>query len=181
MDRAALKTKAKELIKGNKWYIWKPMIMLTLVAFVIAFIGGFLDGLLGFMKEETVEVLGVKTTSYSLGPITSILSFVLSVFEAAFTVWYAKFLIDFTHGVKTEFSFKAIIEFFKKHWLLCWVVSLLVGLNIGIGFILLIVPGIWRTLDDFSSGSVCLCLASEYYDEEDYIRDYDEFLEYKRE
>ena len=45
---------------------------------------------------------------------------------------------------------------------------------------LLIVPGIWRDLDDFSSGAVLLCLASEHYDENDYIRDYDEFLEYKR-
>lgn len=40
---------------------------------------------------------------------------------------------------------------------------------------LLIVPGIWRTLDDFSSGSVCLVLASMEYDEKDYIRDYMEF------
>lgn len=32
---------------------------------------------------------------------------------------------------------------------------------------------IWRELDNFSSGSVCLVLASEHYDEEDYIRDYD--------
>lgn len=38
--------------------------------------------------------------------------------------------------------------------------------------------GIWRTLDDFSSGAVCLVLASEHYDEDDYIRDYDEFLKY---
>ncbi len=45
---------------------------------------------------------------------------------------------------------------------------------------LLIVPGIWRTLDDFSSGSVCLVLASHVYDEADYIRNYDEFLKYKR-
>ena len=44
---------------------------------------------------------------------------------------------------------------------------------------LLIVPGIWRELDDFSSGSVCLVLASEKYDAEDYIRDYEEFLKYK--
>lgn len=44
---------------------------------------------------------------------------------------------------------------------------------------LLIVPGIWRDLDDFSSGAVLLCLASEHYDAADYIRDYDEFLEYK--
>lgn len=41
---------------------------------------------------------------------------------------------------------------------------------------LLVVPGIWRELDDFSSGSVCLVLASIPYDEADYIRDYDEFL-----
>ena len=45
---------------------------------------------------------------------------------------------------------------------------------------LLIVPGIWRDLDDFSSGSVCLCLASEHYEAEDYIRDYNEFLDYKK-
>ncbi len=44
---------------------------------------------------------------------------------------------------------------------------------------LLVVPGIWRDLDDFSSGSVLLCLASEHYDEKDYIRDYDNFLSYK--
>lgn len=44
---------------------------------------------------------------------------------------------------------------------------------------LLVVPGIWRDLDDFSSGSVLLCLASEHYDASDYIRDYSEFLKYK--
>ncbi len=45
---------------------------------------------------------------------------------------------------------------------------------------LLIDQGIWRTLDDFSSGAVCLVLASEHYDAADYIEDYDEFLEYAR-
>lgn len=45
---------------------------------------------------------------------------------------------------------------------------------------LLVVPGIWRELDNFSSGSVCLVLASHKYDENDYIRDYEEFIKYKR-
>ena len=45
---------------------------------------------------------------------------------------------------------------------------------------LYVVPGIWRDLDDFSSGAVLLCLASEHYQAEDYIRDYDEFLNYKK-
>ena len=43
---------------------------------------------------------------------------------------------------------------------------------------LLIDTGIWRTLDDFSSGAVCLVLASERYEEDDYIYNYDEFLKY---
>ena len=34
---------------------------------------------------------------------------------------------------------------------------------------------VWREIDNFSSGSVCLVLASEHFDEEDYIREYDEF------
>ena len=45
---------------------------------------------------------------------------------------------------------------------------------------LYIVPGIWRTLDDFSTGAVGLVLASHGYDEADYIRDYDEFIKYKK-
>lgn len=36
-------------------------------------------------------------------------------------------------------------------------------------------PMTWRELDNFSSGSVCLVLASDLFDERDYIRDYDEF------
>lgn len=37
-------------------------------------------------------------------------------------------------------------------------------------------PMIWREIDNFSSGSVCMVLASEYYDEADYYRDYFEFM-----
>ncbi len=39
-----------------------------------------------------------------------------------------------------------------------------------------VVPMVWRELDNFSSGSVCLVLASNVYEESDYIRDYDTFL-----
>lgn len=41
-------------------------------------------------------------------------------------------------------------------------------------------PGIWRDLNDFSSGAVCMVLASEKYDPEDYIREYDEFLKFRK-
>lgn len=42
---------------------------------------------------------------------------------------------------------------------------------------LYICPMIWREIDNFSSGSVCVVLASEHFDESDYYREYDEFLE----
>lgn len=44
---------------------------------------------------------------------------------------------------------------------------------------LYVCPGIWRDLGGFSSGSVCLVLASEGYDEADYLRNYDDFLSFK--
>lgn len=44
---------------------------------------------------------------------------------------------------------------------------------------LLIPAGLWRDLENFSGGAVLMCLASEKYDAEDYIRDYNEFLAYK--
>ena len=45
---------------------------------------------------------------------------------------------------------------------------------------LLIPAGLWRDLENFSGGAVLMCLASEKYDAEDYIRDYNEFLKYKQ-
>ena len=46
---------------------------------------------------------------------------------------------------------------------------------------LLIVPGIWRELINFSSGAICMVLASDKYKEYDYTRDYSDFLKNKRE
>ena len=42
-------------------------------------------------------------------------------------------------------------------------------------------PGMWRDLEDFSSGAVCMVLASEVYQAEDYIRDYEEFIKFRNE
>lgn len=42
-----------------------------------------------------------------------------------------------------------------------------------------IVPGLWRSLDNFSSGSICMVLVSQRYSEDDYIRNYQEFKNLK--
>lgn len=46
-------------------------------------------------------------------------------------------------------------------------------------FGLLVVPGIWREIVNFSSGAICLVLASQKYDADDYIREYNEFLKWR--
>lgn len=43
---------------------------------------------------------------------------------------------------------------------------------------LVIRPGVWRRIDNFTPGAVCFVLASEIYQEDDYIRNYDDFVEY---
>lgn len=43
---------------------------------------------------------------------------------------------------------------------------------------LLIPNGVWRELENFSSGAVCLSLVSEEYNENDYIREYEKYIEY---
>jgi dTDP-4-dehydrorhamnose 3,5-epimerase-like enzyme len=41
-------------------------------------------------------------------------------------------------------------------------------------------PGYWRTLANFSNNAICVVLASQLYDESDYIRDYKAFLEWRK-
>jgi dTDP-4-dehydrorhamnose 3,5-epimerase-like enzyme len=45
---------------------------------------------------------------------------------------------------------------------------------------LLIPSGLWRELNNFSSGLICLVMASKLYEESDYIRYYSEYIEYKK-
>lgn len=46
---------------------------------------------------------------------------------------------------------------------------------------LMIEAGIWNHLDDFSSGAICMALTSDIFKEEDYIRDYNRFIEWRKE
>lgn len=43
---------------------------------------------------------------------------------------------------------------------------------------LLVTPGIWNILENFSENAVCMVFASDFYDEEEYIREYDDFREF---
>lgn len=124
MNRVEIKNKAKEMIKGNKWYLWKPFVIYSLVVFCIAFVVGF-----------ALQAAGDAGKVISL-----IVECVLSFFEVAFLIAYAKYVIEFVRGNKMEW--KEVFVFAKDHIWSFFVISFVVGLNIVIGSILLIIPGI---------------------------------------
>ena len=132
MDRVELKSKAKELINGNKWYLWKPVIFYSLVVFLITFLILFMVGL----------IIDVKSSTYAV--IVSIISFASGLLEIIFMFGYGKYCLDFTRGEK--YDWKETIIFGKKHFVTILLIDLLFALNVIFGYVLLIIPGIIATI-----------------------------------
>ena len=131
MNRVELKEKAKKMIVGNKWYIWKPIFLFSLI---VGLISGALLSIIG--------AFGMSQTATGL--VSLIVTIPCAIIESAFMVGYAKYLIDFVHDKKVDW--KEPIKFVKEHWVICFLVGLVVALIIAIGTILLIVPGIIAAL-----------------------------------
>lgn len=138
MNRVELKNKAKEMIKGNKWYILKPVIIFGLVFGLIAAIAFGLDSALGLTKTTIDELTGLTRTSG--GIISDVVSIVLGIAGSAFSIGYAMYLLSFVRGTKLEL--RDIVDFMKKHWVIAFLTSILVGLIVCGCTILLVIPGI---------------------------------------
>lgn len=128
MDRVELKTKAKELIKGNKWFIWKPAVLYSLIIFLITFI---IILPFGFIFD-------VKSTEYAV--VVSIVSFIGGLIEIAFMFGYTKYCLDFVRGQRDDW--KDTLKFGMKHFVSILLIDLLFALNVIFGSILLVIPGI---------------------------------------
>ena len=140
MDRVEIKNKAKEMIKDNKWFIWKPLVIIGLSIALIELLAFGIDYALGWTTTTTKEVLGSTVTNTQGGVVTLVVGIFTGIASCAFTVGYAMYILSFIRGKKLEI--KDILEFMKKHWVKAFVVSLLVGLIIFAGSILLVIPGI---------------------------------------
>ena len=126
MDRITIKQNAQKMIKGNLWYIWKPLAFFMLILIPLYIIAGIID-----------YKTGNDFISSFVGGVTSIIS-------APFAVGYAYYCLGFVRGQRMEV--KDVYNFAKEHWIISILVSLLAGINILIGMILLIVPGIIAAL-----------------------------------
>ena len=119
MNRIEIKNKAKEMIKGNLWHIWK----IYLVVFAVAFLVGLVEGL------------------FASVPIVSLLvSLVSIVISAALSIASMYYILKFVRNEKIEIN--DVFEFAKKHWVISVLSTLLVGLCVIGGTILLVIPGI---------------------------------------
>ena len=153
MNRVEIKNKAKEMIRDNKWFLWKPLLIIGLAVAIIEGIAFGLDSALGLTQTTTTEVLGVKTTSTSAGVISMIVGVFTGLASAAFYVGYAKYVLSFVRGKKLEL--KDIIDFMKKYWVVAFLVSLITGLIIVCGTILLVIPGIIAAIGLMFYQEVC--------------------------
>ena len=145
MNRIELKQKAQGMIKGNKWYLWKPIVLFNLYVFLIAFVIGFIFALTGVDNDAT-------------GLIINILGMIGSIIETVFMVGYAKYCLDFVRGKKSEpkSELKDIFSFAMKHFWTIFLVDLLVALIIIGGMILLVIPGIIFAIGHFFYQEVCV-------------------------
>lgn len=131
MDRVQIKTEAKKLIKGNKWNLIWPLLVIGVVTSILSNVFGGSTVTVNFNDLE--DLSNVQTTSNPL-------SFVSSLASTFLNIAYIKYVLDF---VKTgKFDANCIIDVIKKRWLCILGVAILYGLAVGIGCIFLIVPGI---------------------------------------
>jgi uncharacterized membrane protein len=153
MNRAELKNKAKEMIRGNKWYILKPIVIVAVIIILLELIGLGLDLATGSLKKETVVTFGVTTTNFTGGLFLPIVSLISGIFSSVFAVGYAYYILSFVRGNRLEMS--DIFAFIKKHWLVAFCVGLLTGLIIIGCTILLIIPGIIASFGLYYYKEVC--------------------------
>ncbi len=125
MNRVEIKEEAKKLAFNNKWYLWKPLVIVSLI---ISLISGICTGLVGNDAGTTSKII--------VGLVTTVLSLV----ECVFMVGYAHYVLEFVRG--NRYEWKETIEFAKKHWQVSLIVSIIVGLIAAVGSILLVIPGI---------------------------------------
>ena len=119
MNRREIKEKAKEMIKGNKWLILKPIAFIWLISFAVGFICGF---------------MGLNADITSL--ITDICSLVTGILGSAYYAYLLKFVRTGTANIND------VIECFKEKWLKIFIASILVAIFTFLWSLLFIIPGI---------------------------------------
>ena len=128
MNRKEIKAKAREMIKGKLWEIWKPMLIIMLISFTLSF-------LLDKFLPLSYSLFSYKGSSVDLDLSNSIITFLMT----PISVGYSLYVLNFVRGkeFKIEDLFSKI-----KYILPIWAIVIIIDIFTSIGFIFLIIPGI---------------------------------------
>ena len=135
MDRVVLKEKAKEKIEGKKWYLWKPIVMWNVTILIFAFLVGMVIGI-----PVTIADLDEATTNDIISVVGTCTGCIFGILETVFMYGYTKYCLHLARGKEEEWTMP--YKYVKGHIVPTLILSILVGLVIGLASILLIIPGI---------------------------------------
>lgn len=123
MDRVEIKEEAKKIIKTNKWNVWKPILVIAFLSFIISLVTSIMAAITDLDAKLTTSIT------------ESVIGFVL----LPTTVGLCAYFLKLVRGQKFELNdLKAYYPFFFK----IFVLDLLVSIFIALWSILLIIPGI---------------------------------------
>ena len=143
MDRKEIKEKAKELIKGKKWQIWWPLLIISLVSSVLVNLIGPNYSDLDNLKITSFEQLS-QLNLPAPTPTQLILSLLVGIVIGIAGVAYNKYILKLVRGEEPEFN--DIIETIKERWLSILLVELIVGVVVSVCAIFFVIPGIIMAL-----------------------------------
>ena len=139
MNRAEIKEAAKEKIRGNKWNIIWPIIVIGVVT---GFITMFFDPIKVEVNSNSIQTWDDIVRTYGSVNITtsSIVSIVVTVLTAVLAAGYMKYILNF---VRTgEFNSSDILNTVKEKWLAIIISSILTTVIITLCTLLFVIPGI---------------------------------------
>lgn len=138
MNRVEIKENAKQKIKGNIWNLIWPLLVIGVLQSIISRICG-VDPTSSLVNVD-LNNLDMNAISQSTNTSFSPASYVIELIFSIINVAYLKYVLNFIRTGKFEFN--DIIDCIKTKWLNILIVSLITSIVIGLGFALLIVPGI---------------------------------------
>lgn len=139
MNWSDIKSTAKEKVKGNKWNIWWPVL-------IIGLFESLLDSIFPSTKVDVSQFLNSSNLNASVQVENKevIISFFISIVIGILMAGYTKYILNFIR--KGEFDHKLIINTIKERWLELLIGMALTSLIVAVGTVLLVIPGIIAAL-----------------------------------
>lgn len=143
MDRKEIKSLAKEKIKGNKWNIIWPLLVIGVITSLLQnLVGGGnlvtfnLDNISDFNSIDSATMMSNMTINYGAQAWNTVINIVMGIVSAA----YIKYLLNIVrHG---EAEVNDIIDTVKSRWLQILLANILVAVLVGLASLLFVIPGI---------------------------------------